>query len=64
MDTDRITKSQPSKQKNFVPAMKPLNPFVLGREARRMQLQLPQGAPERMQAGWTFADMRMKVGAE
>lgn len=64
METDRITKSQPSKQKNFVPAVKPLNHFVLGREARRMQLQLPQNAPERMRAGWQFADMRMKVGAE
>jgi hypothetical protein len=64
MEANRIAKSQPSTQKNFVPAMKPLNHFVIGREARRMKLQLPQDAPERMQAGWQFADLRIKVGAE
>jgi hypothetical protein len=59
MDAERITKLVLWTHKNFVPAMKTQNAFVLGREARRMALQLPQNAPERMQAGWLFEDMRL-----
>lgn len=63
---EQITQLVHFTYKNFVPAkpMVRLNPFMLGREARKMALQLPQNAPERMQAGWQFADLRIKAGAE
>ena len=63
---EQITQLVQFTYKNFVPAkpMVRLNPFLLGREARRMNVKLPQNVSPRVQAGWQFADMRMKVGAE
>jgi len=66
MDTERIAKLVQSTYKNFVPAtpLPAVDKFILGRNIRRLNLALPRNADQRVQAGWTFADLRIKVGAE
>jgi hypothetical protein len=62
MDTERITKLVQRTYKNFVPAtpLPAVDKFILGRNIRRLNLNLPANADARMRDGWLMADMQIK----